>query len=101
MVRVRWLGEETCHATEEVGGKAANLSRLAFLHQGPLGFALPAFPSAPGDAMPEEAAAAVHDGDRQPAGRGGGGGWVSGSQAMGLAGGRAGAAASGGGALRR
>ena len=61
MVQVRWLGEETCHATEEVGGKAANLSRLAFLHQVPLGFALPAFPSEPGDAMPDEIAAAIHD----------------------------------------
>lgn len=69
MIQVRWLGEDPCHATAEVGGKAANLSRLAFLHQVPPGFALPAFPSAPGDTMPAEIAAAIRDAYRMLAER--------------------------------
>jgi phosphoenolpyruvate synthase/pyruvate phosphate dikinase len=35
-----WLGDNECHEVGRVGGKAANLSRLASLHRVPPGFAL-------------------------------------------------------------
>jgi pyruvate,water dikinase len=37
---VLWLGEPDCHRREFVGGKAANLSRLAATHRVPPGFCL-------------------------------------------------------------
>ena len=42
MTEVHWLGHEDCHHTDVVGGKAANLSRLAALHAVPPGFAIAA-----------------------------------------------------------
>jgi pyruvate,water dikinase len=41
-VHIHWLGDEACHATIAVGGKAATLSRFAADHRVPPGFALPA-----------------------------------------------------------
>ena len=58
-----WLGAEACAATGVVGGKAANLSRLAGLHDVPPGFCLTARafaserPSLPVDLRAELAAA--------------------------------------------
>jgi phosphoenolpyruvate synthase/pyruvate phosphate dikinase len=39
---VLWLGESACSDSTLVGGKAANLSRLAATHRVPPGFCLPA-----------------------------------------------------------
>ena len=41
-VEILWLGEPECHNPAAVGGKAANLSRLAADHRVPPGFALTA-----------------------------------------------------------
>jgi pyruvate,water dikinase len=41
-MRVLWLGEEPCHDPGQVGGKAAQLSRLAARFAVPPGFCLPA-----------------------------------------------------------
>ena len=49
MADIHWLGEEECHATHVVGGKAASLSRLADLHTVPPGFAIPALEARPDD----------------------------------------------------
>lgn len=37
---IHWLGDDSCHDLAAVGGKAANLSRLAALHRVPRGFAI-------------------------------------------------------------
>lgn len=42
MPTVHWLGQDDCHDTHFVGGKAASLSRLAALHTVPPGFAIAA-----------------------------------------------------------
>jgi len=41
-MEILWLGQSECHDIEIVGGKAANLSRLAASHTVPLGFCLSA-----------------------------------------------------------
>jgi pyruvate,water dikinase len=45
MSEIRWLGEDDCHITTAVGGKAASLSRLAARHLVPPGFAIAALPA--------------------------------------------------------
>ena len=37
---ILWLGEEHCHDVQRVGGKAANLSRLAADYRVPAGFCI-------------------------------------------------------------
>lgn len=37
---ILWLGDEDCHEVERVGGKAANLSRLAAGYRVPTGFCI-------------------------------------------------------------
>ncbi len=59
MPDIHWLGEEDCHATHVVGGKAASLSRLAELHTVPPGFAIPAL-EARSEALPEATINAIH-----------------------------------------
>lgn len=69
---ILWLGEPACHDRTVVGGKAANLSRLAATHRVPPGFCLTtaAFdrartndsnPSAPPPALRDELAAAYRE----------------------------------------
>ena len=41
-MNILWLGDPACHDTARVGGKAANLSRLADIHHVPPGFCLTA-----------------------------------------------------------
>ena len=41
MMDILWLGEPDCHVASSVGGKAANLSRLALAYPVPPGFCLP------------------------------------------------------------
>jgi pyruvate,water dikinase len=41
-MKIHWLGDPACHVAAAVGGKAANLSRLALLHPVPPGFCLSA-----------------------------------------------------------
>ena len=41
-MNILWLGQPECHDIEEVGGKVANLSRLAAIHRVPPGFCLKA-----------------------------------------------------------
>ncbi len=57
---VHWLGQEECHHTHVVGGKAASLSRLAELHTVPPGFAIPAL-EARSDALPDATISAIHE----------------------------------------
>ena len=52
MADIHWLGQEECHHTHVVGGKAASLSRLADLHTVPPGFAIPALEARPDDLPP-------------------------------------------------
>jgi pyruvate,water dikinase len=42
MMEILWLGDSACHVAASVGGKAANLSRLAQQFLAPHGFCLPA-----------------------------------------------------------
>jgi len=56
--QIHWLGDERCHATHVVGGKAASLSRLAELHTVPPGFAVAALEARP-DALPEDVEIAI------------------------------------------
>lgn len=58
MSGIHWLGSETCHAQEAVGGKAATLSRWASVHQVPPGFAIEAL-SPQIAALPDPLAAAI------------------------------------------
>ena len=37
---ILWLGDEDCHDVQKVGGKAANLSRLASRYRVPTGFCI-------------------------------------------------------------
>lgn len=55
---IHWLGEEECHRTHVVGGKAASLSRLADLHTVPPGFAVAALEAAHED-LSEEISTAI------------------------------------------
>ncbi|MCH7697440.1 MAG: PEP/pyruvate-binding domain-containing protein [Chloroflexi bacterium] len=57
---VHWLGQEECHHTHVVGGKAASLSRLAKLHTVPPGFAIPAL-EARSEALPDTTINAIHE----------------------------------------
>lgn len=68
-METRWLGSEDCHDTTVVGGKAANLSRLAFLHSVPPGFAIPALTAKPDQPLPDEVASRVREAYRALAGR--------------------------------
>ena len=69
MTEPRWLGSEDCHDTAVVGGKAANLSRLAFVHSVPPGFAIPALVAEPDRPLPTEVAARVREAYRDLARR--------------------------------
>ena len=69
MSHIRWLGDEDCHETAVVGGKAANLSRLVLQHRVPLGFAIPAQPVIPGDPVPVQIVATIHEAYRRLAER--------------------------------
>lgn len=51
-MEVLWLGQEGCHDSALVGGKVANLSRLAATHAVPSGFCVPTTALAAGDALP-------------------------------------------------
>ena len=57
---VHWLGQEECHHTHVVGGKAASLSRLAKLHTVPPGFAIPAL-EARSEALQHETISAIRE----------------------------------------
>lgn len=69
MSHIRWLGDEDCHETGVVGGKAANLSRLASQHRVPPGFAVPAQPVSPGDPVPDRIVATIQEAYRKLAER--------------------------------
>lgn len=58
MSGIHWLGDEACHRTHVVGGKAASLSRLAKLHTVPPGFALAALEAKEGE-LPEPTVEAI------------------------------------------
>lgn len=58
MSHIRWLGDDDCHHESVVGGKAASLSRLTYLHRVPPGFAIPAQPAVE-HAMADALAAAI------------------------------------------
>lgn len=54
---ILWLGDEGCHEVERVGGKAANLSRLAADYRVPIGFCItPQMYALWLDSLPEETA---------------------------------------------
>ena len=69
MSHIRWLGDEDCHESIVVGGKAANLSQLASLHRVPPGFAMPAIQVNAGEPLPEQIIASLREAYRMLAER--------------------------------